>query len=220
MRNSTRKLGKKTAVLVSLVLLTATTSFVPASAATKPKAGAPCPTLNAKTRIGGDQYLCVKNPRFPKAARSWVWVGCIESHTLYLSAVNRLKALKVELDSAKTKLDELIAEIPAAEAKAKEFDAKILETQPKLAAAKARYDENVAKGSAYAAAATQWKSAVDQYQRAINSFAKAAQSLRGKNSDVETQQKRLEIQSKLVASSEAEIKSSLNNRNQACRKGL
>jgi len=62
-QNTIVKFGKKATVVTAMALLTTTTSFIPAEAANK--AGAPCPKLNAKTRIGGDQYVCTKNPRYP-----------------------------------------------------------------------------------------------------------------------------------------------------------
>lgn len=219
MRTTFVRIGKKATVVAAMALLTTTTSFIPADAATK-KAGGPCPKLNAKTRIGGDQYVCTKNPRYPNAKRAWVWVGCIEANTLYTDSVKRLDSLKAGLVTATAKLAELTAELPAAEAKAKELDDKIAATQPKLDAAKAAYNENLAKGAAYAKATEQWNNAVKSYERAIASFKRAADNWREKSSDVTDQQKRLELQSQTIAASEVEIKSNLKGRNQACQRGL
>ena len=218
MHNSVATLGKKAAVVAAMALLTTMTSFIPAEAAAK--AGGPCPKTNAKTRIGGDQYVCTKNPRYPNEKRSWVWVGCLDANTLYVDSVKRLETLKAGLVTAKAKLDELIAEIPAAEAKAKEYDAKIASTQIKLDAAKAAYEENRVKGTAYAKAADQWKNAAASYERAIAGFKRAADNWREKGADVTAQQKRLDLQSQTIAASEIEIKSNLKGRNQACQRGL
>ena len=218
MRNTFVKIGKKATVVAAMALLTTTTSFIPAEAAVK--AGDRCTKEGATTRIGGDRYVCTKNPRYPKDRRAWVWVGCIEANTLYSDSVKRLDGLKAGLVTAKAKLDELIAEIPAAEAKAKEYDAKITATQVKLDAAKANYNENFAKGAAYSKATEQWSNAVKSYERAIAGFKRAADNWREKSSDVTAQQKRLDLQSQTVAAAEVEIKSNLAGRNQACQRGL
>lgn len=201
-----------------MALLTTTTSFIPAEAANK--AGAACPKLNAKARIGGDQYVCTKNPTVKNAKRTWVWVGCLDANKLYTDSVKRLATLKEGLVTAKAKLDQLVAEIPAAEAKAKEYDAKIASTQIKLDAAKASLAENQAKGAVYAKATEQWGNAVKSYERAIAGFKRAADNWREKSSDVTAQQKRLDLQSQTIAASELEIKSNLTGRNQACKPGL
>ncbi|MFM8383992.1 MAG: hypothetical protein ACKN96_03285, partial [Actinomycetota bacterium] len=190
----------------------------PAEAANK--AGARCTKEGSTTRIGGDRYVCTTNPRYPNERRTWVWVGCIQANTLYTDSVKRLDGLKAGLVTAKAKLDELTAEIPAAEAKAKEYDAKIVTTQVKLDAAKANYEENRVKGTAYAKATEQWNNAVKSYERAIAGFKRAADNWREKSSDVAAQQKRLDLQSQTIAASEVEIKSNLKGRNQACQKGL
>lgn len=218
MRISFVKIGKKATVVAAMALLTTTTSFIPAEAAVK--AGDRCKREGATTRIGGDRYVCTKNPRFPNERRTWVWVGCIQANTLYTDSVKRLDTLKAGLLTAKAKLDELTAELPAAEAKAKELDTKIATTQVKLDAAKAAYNENLAKGTAYAKATEQWNNAVKSYERAIAGFKRAADNWREKSSDVTAQQKRLDLQSQTIAASEVEIRSNLKGRNQACQRGL
>lgn len=219
MRNSVLVLGQRAASVAALALLAATTSVIPADAATA-KAGASCAKLNAKVKIKGDQYVCTTNPTVKNAKRTWVWVGCLEANALYTDSIKRLETLKAGLVTAQAKLDELVAEIPAAEAKAKEYDAKIVATQVKLDNAKAQYEENRVKGTAYAKATDQWKNAVASYERAIAGFKRAAASLREKGSDVVAQEKRLDLQSQTIAASELEIKSNLKGRNQACKPGL
>lgn len=211
-------LGKKASVIAAMALLAATTSAIPANAAVKP--GDRCKKAGKTIKIKGDEYLCAKNPRYAKSKRVWVWVGCIEANTLYTESVTRLETLKAGLATATAKLDELVKEVPEAEIKAKDYDAKIAATQIKLTAAKASYEENLAKGAAYEKATNQWKNAVASYERAIASFTRAAKSLRDKAEDVSAQQKRLDIQNQTIAASEVEIKSNLKGRNQACQKGL
>ena len=211
------KIGKRASVVAAMALLSATTSVIPAEAAV---AGAKCTKQGAKVKIKGDQYVCTQNPTVKKKGRTWVWIGCIEANTLYIDSQKRLESLKAGLVTAKAKVDELVAELPAAETKAKEYDAKIAATQIKLDAAKAAYNENLAKGATYAKATEQWSNAVKSYERAIASFKRAADSLRDKATDVATQQRRLEVQNQTIAASEVEIKSNLQARNQACKPGL
>lgn len=211
------RIGKRASVVAVMALLTATVSVIPAEAAV---AGAKCTKEGAKVKIKGDQYVCTQNPRVTKKGRTWVWIGCIEANALYTDSQKRLDSLKAGLVTAKTKLDELVAQLPAAETKAKEYDAKIAATQIKLDAARAAYNENLAKGATYAKATEQWNNAVKSYERAIAGFKRAAASLRDKASDVTAQQNRLNIQNQTIAASEVEIKSNLNARNQACKPGL
>ena len=84
MRNSLKTIGKVTTLLASTALLMATTAVIPAEAANK--AGASCTKSNAKTKIGGDSYICTKNPTAKNAKLTWVWIGCIDSNKLYLDA--------------------------------------------------------------------------------------------------------------------------------------
>jgi predicted house-cleaning NTP pyrophosphatase (Maf/HAM1 superfamily) len=79
-RISLKQLGRGATLFAATSLLMATTAVIPAEAAKK--AGAACKKLNAKTKIGGDQYLCVKNPTVKKAKKTWVWIGCIDSNKL------------------------------------------------------------------------------------------------------------------------------------------
>lgn len=216
--SSVVRFGRVASVVAAMALLTATASVIPAEAAAV--AGAKCTKEGAKTKIKGDSYVCTKNPISKSATRTWVWIGCIEANTLYTDSQTRLEDLKANLATAKVKLDELAAGLPAAEAKAKEYDAKIAATQPKLDAARANYNENLAKGATYQKATDQWNNAVKSYERAIAGFKRAAASLRKKADDLALQQKRLDVQNQTIAASEVEIKSNLSTRNKACKPGL
>ena len=89
MRNSLKQLGRGATLFAATSLLMATTAVIPADAANK--AGAACTKANAKTKIGGDGYVCIKNPTVKNAKLTWVWVGCIDSNKLYLESSARLK---------------------------------------------------------------------------------------------------------------------------------
>ena len=126
MRNSIKSIGKVSTLLASTALLMATTAVFPAEAANK--AGGSCTKVNAKAKIGGDNYVCTKNPVVKNAKLTWVWVGCIDSNKLYLDATTRLKQITESAAQASTMLDTEIAalkaEAPADEAKAKVYDQK------------------------------------------------------------------------------------------------
>ena len=69
MRNSFKSIGKVATLLASTALLMATTAIIPAEAANK--AGGSCSKVNAKARIGGDSYVCTKNPTVKNAKLTW-----------------------------------------------------------------------------------------------------------------------------------------------------
>ena len=80
MRNSLKFIGKSATLIAATSLLMATTSIIPAEAVNK--AGARCTKVNAKAKIGGDSYVCTKNPTVKNAKLTWVWAGCIASNKL------------------------------------------------------------------------------------------------------------------------------------------
>ena len=137
MRNSLKQFGRGATLFAATSLLMVTTAVIPAEAANK--AGAACTKANAKTKIGGDQYLCVKNPTVKKAKLTWVWIGCIDSNKLYLESNARLKSITETAAQAATMLDTEIAALkaaaPADEAEAKVFDQKATDAKAKQAAA-------------------------------------------------------------------------------------
>ena len=73
-------IGKRASFVAAMALLTTMTSFIPSEAANR--AGAACTKLNAKVRIGGDQYVCTKNPIVKTAKNTWVWAGCLDANAL------------------------------------------------------------------------------------------------------------------------------------------
>lgn len=137
MRNSLKQLGRGATLFAATSLLMATTAVIPAEAANK--AGAACKKANAKTKIGGDNYLCTKNPTVKNAKLTWVWVGCIDSNKLYLESSARLVTITETAAQAATMLDTEIAALkaaaPADEAEAKVFDQKATDAKAKQAAA-------------------------------------------------------------------------------------
>lgn len=201
MRNSLKFIGKGATLIAATTLLMATTAVIPAEAANK--AGARCTKANAKTKIGGDSYVCVKNPTVKNAKLTWVWVGCIDSNKLYLEASARVKAVTESAAQATKMLDteiaSLKAEAPADEAAAKVFDQKAIDAKAKQASALAEAktaSDNATKagatttaGKSYTSASEQWTKAARSYELAAKNFERSAASLRDKINEVAKKEK-------------------------------
>lgn len=232
MRNSFKNLGKGATLLACSALLMATTAVIPAEAANK--AGASCTKANAKVKIGGDRYICTKNPTVKKAKLTWVWVGCIDSNKLYLEATERLKTITESAAQATTMLDteiaSLKAEAPADEAAAKAFDDKAAAAKAKqvnaLAEAKVATDNatkvgaTTTAGKQYTTAASTWTKAANSYGLAAKNFERSAASLRDKINEVAKKEKQKLNVAQTVLNSQTEVKSTLENRKNACQPGL
>jgi hypothetical protein len=231
-RNSFKLIGKGATLLAASSLLMAMTAVIPAEAANK--AGAPCAKANAKTKIGGDNYVCTKNPTVKNAKRTWVWVGCIDSNKLYLESNARLKTITESAAQAVTMLDSEItalkAEAPKDEADAKVFDQKAADAKVKqadaLAKAKAASDDaarvgaTTSAGKTYTSAADQWTKAARSYELAARNFERSAASLRDKINEVAKKEKQKVNVLQTVENSKTEVKSTLQNRKNACKPGL
>ena len=232
MRNSLKQFGRGATLFAATSLLMATTAVIPAEAANK--AGAACTKANAKTKIGGDQYLCVKNPTVKKAKLTWVWIGCIDSNKLYLESNARLKSITETAAQAATMLDTEIAALktaaPADEAEAKVFDQKATDAKAKQAAAlleaKANTDNatkvgaTTTAGKQYTTNAATWTKAARSYELAAKNFERSAASLRDKINEVVKKEKQKVNVLQTVENTKSEVSSTLQNRKQACKPGL
>jgi hypothetical protein len=231
-RNSLKQFGRGATLFAATSLLMATTAVIPAEAANK--AGAACTKANAKTKIGGDQYLCVKNPTVKKAKLTWVWIGCIDSNKLYLESSARLKSITETAAQAATMLDTEIAALkaaaPADEAEAKVFDQKATDAKAKQAAAlleaKANTDNatkvgaTTTAGKQYTTNAATWTKAARSYELAAKNFERSAASLRDKIGEVAKKEKQKVNVLQTVENTKSEVSSTLQNRKQACKPGL
>ena len=232
MRNSLKQLGRGATLFAATSLLMATTAVIPAEAANK--AGAACKKANSKTKIGGDNYLCTKNPTVKNAKLTWVWVGCIDSNKLYLESSARLVTITETAAQAATMLDTEIAALkaaaPADEAEAKAFDQKATDAKAKQAAAlldaKTNTDNatkvgaTTAAGKQYTTNAATWTKAARSYELAAKNFERSAASLRDKINEVAKKEKQKVNVLQTVENTKAEVKSTLQNRKQACKPGL
>ena len=227
-----KTLGKVSTLLAAAALLMATTAIIPAEAANK--AGASCTKVNAKAKIGGDSYVCTKNPTVKNAKLTWVWVGCIDSNKLYLDANTRLKTITETAAQATKMLDTEIAtlkaEAPNDEAQAKVFDQKAADAKAKQAEAlneAKTATENATKAGAstsagrqYSTAASTWTKAARSYELAVKNFERSAASLRDKISEVAKKEKQKVNVAQTVENSKTEVASTLENRKNACQPGL
>ena len=232
MRNSLKQLGRGATLFAATSLLMATTAVIPAEAANK--AGAACKKANAKTKIGGDGYVCTKNPIVKNAKLTWVWVGCIDSNKLYLESSARLKSITETAAQAATMLDTEIAALkaaaPADEAEAKVFDQKATDAKAKQAAAlleaKANTDNatkvgaTTTAGKQYTTNAATWTKAARSYELAAKNFERSAASLRDKIGEVAKKEKQKVNVLQTVENTKSEVSSTLQNRKQACKPGL
>ncbi len=232
MRNSFKLIGKGATLIAASSLLMAMTAVIPAEAANK--AGARCTKANAKTKIGGDNYVCTKNPTVKNAKRTWVWVGCIESNTLFVESSARLKSITESAGQAITMLDteiaSLKAEAPKDEADAKVFDQKAADAKAKqtdaLAKAQAATDEAVkvgrttTAGKSYVTAAEQWTKAARSYELAVRNFERSAASLRDKVNEVAKKEKQKLNVAQTLENAKTEVASTQQNRKNACKPGL
>lgn len=221
--------------IFALVLSFLFSSFAPlspAEAVNKP--GAKCSKVNSKTKIGGDSYVCTKNPTVKNAQLTWVWVGCLDSNKLYLDANSRLKSITASAAQALKLLDEEIALLksaaPASEAKAKTFDQQAAEAKLKQANAIAKAKSatenankvgaSTAAGKQYIEAAATWNKVAKSYESAVKNFQRAAASLRDKSTQIAKKEKQKLTVSQNVTNSKEEVKSTLENRKNACLPGL
>jgi len=231
-RNTFKFFGKSATLIAASSLLLAMTAVVPAEAANK--AGARCAKANAKTKIGGDNYVCAKNPTVKNARLVWLWVGCVESDKLFIDSNARFKSVSDSANQAITMLDNAITtlknEAPKDEADAKVFDQKASDAKAKQAAALVEAKTNsdnatkagltTAAGKQYTANAATWTKAARSYEMAAKNFEKSAASLRDKINEVAKKEKQKQTVLQSVENAKVEVEATQQNRKNACRPGL
>ena len=98
MRRSNRL---KNVVLASaLGLFLATTAFSTASNAATIKNGVACKKNNLKTKAGGKNYVCGKNPYVTPTKLTWMLRECPETYELYADSKEQYEIFKDILSSA------------------------------------------------------------------------------------------------------------------------
>ena len=165
-------------VLGAVVLVAASTTAVPASAATKISNGVSCKKAGATTKVGKSSYKCAKNLLVTNSKLIWLSLDCVTTTNTYLKAKADLPKVKTATDATVAKLDADIVKQIAQDEKADklipEYQAKI-ESYTVLVAALKADTVNLDKN----------KKAIDSYNSAIRNYnaAIAAYTTVGKQSD-------------------------------------
>jgi hypothetical protein len=225
-------MGKGATLLAASSLLMAMTAVTPAEAANK--AGARCTKANAKAKIGGDNYVCAKNPTVKNAKLVWLWVGCLESNKLFIDSKARFMSVSDSANQAITMLETAITtlknEAPSDEANAKVFDQKAADARAKQVAALAEAKTNTDNankaglttdaGKQYATNAATWTKAARSYELAAKNFDRSATSLRDKINEVAKKEKQKQTVLQSVENANVEVQATKQNRKNACKPGL
>ncbi len=165
-------------VLGAVVLVAASTTAVPASAATKISNGVSCKKAGATAKVGKSSYKCAKNLLVTNSKLIWLSLDCVTTTNTYLKAKADLPKVKTATDATVAKLDADIVKQIAQDEKADklipEYQAKI-ESYTVLVAALKADTVNLVKN----------KKAIDSYNSAIRNYnaAIAAYTTVGKQSD-------------------------------------
>ena len=158
-------------VLGAAVLVAASTTAVPATAATKISNGVSCKKANATTKVKGSTYRCAKNPLVKNAKLTWLSLDRITTGTSYNKALANLPKIKKATDAAVAKLDADIlaqtAQVEKANKLIPEYQAKIDTITAQLVILRAD-TVNLAKNKKTIDA---YASAVRNYEIAIRGFA-------------------------------------------------
>lgn len=149
MSSTFKSLGKR-ASAAAIVLLLLGSGVVPAEAAV---AGSKCTKANAKTKIGGESFICTTNPNTKSKRLVWVWADCLLANTAYLKGIESQKNLTATADQTiemlKADIEKLKVDIAAREPEAKTWDAKAADYRAKAVAETTKAAElkaNAAKG--------------------------------------------------------------------------
>ena len=200
-------------VLGAVALVAASTTAVPATAATKISNGVSCKKANATTKVGTTSYRCAKNPLIKNSKLTWLSFDCLSISSTYNKAVANLPKVKAVTDSTIAKLDADIVKQAAQVEKANklipEYQAKIDTITAQLLVLKAD-TANLTKNKKTIDAFT---SAVRNYEIAIRGFTTV-----GKQN--ERSKKAREAALAQYTNSKAEISTSLDLAKLICKKGL
>jgi hypothetical protein len=200
-------------VLGTAALVAATTTAVPASAATKISNGVACKKAGATTKVGLNTYKCAKNTFVKNAKLTWLSLDCVNTTNTYLKGNANLPKIKLATDSTVAKLDADIVKQVAQVEKAKqvipEFQAKIDTINAQLLILKAD-TPNLAKN----------KKTIDAYTGAVRNYEVAIRAYTTVGKENTRSQKARELALAQYTNSKAEISSSLDLAKWICTKGL
>ena len=200
-------------VLGTAALVAATTTAVPASAATKISNGVACNKAGATTKVGLNSYKCAKNAFVKNAKLTWLSLDCVNTTSTYLKAKANLPKIKIATDSTIAKLDADIVQQAAQVEKAKkvipEYQAKIDTITAQLVILKAD-TANLTKN----------KKTIDAYTSAVRNYEVAIKAYTAVGKENTRSQKARELALAQYTNSKGQISSSLDMAKLLCTKGL
>jgi hypothetical protein len=200
-------------VLGTAALVAATTTAVPASAATKISNGVACKKAGATTKVGTSTYRCAKNAFVKNAKLTWLSTDCITTTNTYLKGNANLPKIKLATDSTIAKLDADIqkqaAQVENAKKVIPEYQAKIDTITAQLVILRAD-TANLAKN----------KKTIDAYASAIRNYDVAIKAYATVGKQNERSLKTRELALTQYTNSQADVKANLDLAKLVCRKGL
>ncbi len=200
-------------VLGTAALVAATTTAVPASAATKISNGVSCKKAGATTKVGLNTYKCAKNAFVKNAKLTWLSLDCVNTTNTYLKGKANLPKIKLATDSTIAKLDADIVTQLAQVEKAKqvipEYQAKIDIINAQLLILKAD-TVNLTKN----------KKTIDAYTSAVRNYGVAIKAYTEVGKDSTRSQKARELALTQYTNSQADVKANLDLAKLVCTKGL
>ena len=200
-------------VLGAAVLVAASTTAVPATAATKISNGVSCKKANATTKVGTTSYKCAKNPLVKNAKLTWLISDCITTGNAYKKALANLPKIKAASDAAVAKLDADIAKQLVQVEKAKqvipEFQSKIDTITAQLVILRAD-TANLTKN----------KKTIDAYASAVRNYEIAIRGFTTVGKQNERSKTARELALTQYKNSTADVSTSLDLAKLICKKGL
>ena len=188
------------------VLVAASTTTVPASAATKISNGVSCTKSGATTKVSGSSYKCAKNLLVKNSKLTWLSLDCLNTANTYVKALANLPKIKTATDATIAKLD---VQVEKANKVIPEYQSKIETITARLLVLKADIP-NLTKNKKTIDSFT---SAVRNYEAAIKAYATV-----GKQSD---RSQKARAQALLqYTNSKSEIDTTLGMAKLICTKGF
>jgi len=152
------------------VLVAASLTAVPASAATKISNGVACKKAGATTKVSGSSYRCAKNPLVKNAKLTWLSLDCLKTADTYQKALANLPKIKAATDATIAKLD---ADIITQQAEAEKANKLIPEYRAKIATINVeltRLNADTANLAKNKNTISKYSSAVRNYEAAIKAY--------------------------------------------------
>ena len=200
-------------VLGAAALVAASTTAVPASAATKISNGVSCKKAGATTKVGLNTYKCAKNAFVKNAKLTWLSLDCVNTTSTYQKGNANLPKIKLATDSTIAKLDAEIVKQTAQVEKANklipEYESKIETITAQLVILRAD-TVNLAKN----------KKTIDAYASAVRNYEIAIRGFTTVGKQSERSKKARATALEQFTNSKSEVAMSLDLAQLICKKGL